>query len=61
MIIDLNSYLTPEMLALIHRFRHEREAPDWPSHVYMHAVERANMLFWDCLATVTEDGEVRWK
>jgi hypothetical protein len=61
--IDLNSYLTPEVLAQIYRFRREVEAPDWPSHVYHCLMERADELLWRCLYWTDEDGNIvaKWR
>jgi len=61
--MDLNSYLTPESLALIAKFRREPEAPDWPSHVYLHYIEQADMQLWFCLWYTDEDGNIcpRWR
>jgi hypothetical protein len=60
-VIDLNSYLTPQSLALIARFRHEPEAPDWPSHVYLRWLEEADCMLYECLVHTDEDGNVWWR
>jgi len=60
-MMDLNSYLTPEWLALIACFRAEREAPDWPSHIYLRVLEEANYLLYSCLLHNDEDGNVWWR
>jgi hypothetical protein len=61
--IDLNSYLTPEVLAQIWHFRREVEAPDWPSHIYQHWIEHADCLLRRCLYWTDEDGNViaKWR